>query len=107
MDCPPNPVISSAATDVARHRLRDLLIGGLRRLCQENRRSHDLPRLTITALRDLLLDPCLLQGMQPIPRQTLDRGDVLRRDLRDGCGAGTHDRSINVDRTCATKTSAT
>ncbi len=61
-----NPFIGPAAAQVAIHRLRDLLIARIRRLRQQSRRRHDLPRLAVAALRNLFRNPRLLQHMQPI-----------------------------------------
>src|SRR6185437_2769189 len=78
--------IRAAAADMAVHRIDDLLPAGLGRLLEEGRRLHDLARLAVAALRDLLGDPRLLQRMVGIGRQALDRrhlaaGDVLQLRL--------------------------
>src|ERR1700679_3507846 len=74
-----NAVVRSAATNV-RHRIGDLGVGRLRLLLQEGGCRHDLARLTIPALRHLLGDPRLLDGMRGIPRKALDRVNLLPRD---------------------------
>ena len=107
MNRAPNAVVRPAAAQVAGHRLRNLIVGGLRSLGQQSRRGHDLTGLTISALRNLLLDPRLLQRMQSTSGQALNGGDVFRGGLRDWRGTGSHGGSIHVDRTCATQTGAT
>src|SRR5467141_2926250 len=48
-----NPLVGTAAADVAGHGLVDLAIGGLRRLGEQAGRLHDLPALAVGALRDI------------------------------------------------------
>src|SRR5689334_7767388 len=54
-------LIGAAAADVG-HGVVDVLIGRFRLLLQERRRGHDLPRLAVTALRDVECRPGLLDG---------------------------------------------
>src|SRR5271154_5038242 len=69
--------VSAAAADVAVHVLDDLLACRFRILCQQFGRLHDLPGLAVAALRDLMSNPCLLQRMAGIRRQTFDRRHLL------------------------------
>ena len=59
----------------------DVRIGRIRVSLEQRHRAHDLPRLTIAALRHVELDPGELHGMRPVRRQALDGGDRLA-----GCG---------------------
>src|SRR6187399_199222 len=52
--------ISSAAADVAAHGIVDVCIGGMRIARQQRRGGHDLSRLTVAALNDLMVEPRLL-----------------------------------------------
>src|SRR3954453_17369228 len=52
--------ISAAAADVAAHRIVDVRIGRMRFILQQCRRRHDLARLAVSALRDLMVEPGLL-----------------------------------------------
>src|SRR5262245_22375666 len=55
--------IGAAATDVAGHRCIDVSVGGLGIGGEQRSRGHDLPRLTITALDHLEIEPCLLKAL--------------------------------------------
>ena len=55
--------VGAAATDVAGHRSVDLGVGGLGIGGEQCSRGHDLPRLTVTALNDLEVEPCLLKAL--------------------------------------------
>jgi len=68
--------IGPAAADV-RHCAVDLGVGRLRFLFEKRNRGHDLPRLTITALRNVELDLRQLDRMRSVGGQPLDRGDAL------------------------------
>src|ERR1700756_4011160 len=71
--------IGAAAADVG-HCAVDLGIGRLRLVFEESDRRHDLPRLTVSALGHVELDPGQLDRMRPISREPLDRGDALVGD---------------------------
>src|SRR5690242_11835871 len=59
----PYALIGAAAADVG-HRRVDIGVGRLGVLPQERRRGHDLPRLTVAALRHVELGPGLLYGVR-------------------------------------------
>src|ERR1700738_5122592 len=52
--------IGAAATNVPRHRLVDIGVGGRRYLGEQGRGGHDLAGLTVAALYDLEVEPGLL-----------------------------------------------
>ena len=56
-DGAPNALIGSTTAEVSVHGRRDFLLSWLRIFTQEGRRTHDLSRLAVTALRDLFPDP--------------------------------------------------
>ena len=74
-------MIGAAATDVAVHVGDDLIPRRLRILGEQRRRLHDLPGLTVAALRDLLGDPRLLQRVRARRRQAFDRGHAPAGDI--------------------------
>src|SRR5215510_12209361 len=79
--------VSPAAADVAGHRSVDVRIAWVRIGREQRGRGHDLPRLAVTALWDLELDPCALDWMAAIARETFDRGDRLAGNGADRCDA--------------------
>src|SRR5258708_4255245 len=75
--------ICAAAADVSRHRIVDIGIVRMRILRKQRRGRHDLPRLAIAALRDLEIEPRLLN--LPAGRRLadgFDRGDLFPDDRR-------------------------
>src|SRR5438128_5982790 len=93
-----DPLIGPATADVAAHRLIDVGVGGPRILAQEYSGGHDLPRLAVTTLRHVLLDPGALQRMAEIGREALDRGDLFAGGARDGRDARSHGLAVEMDR---------
>ncbi len=93
-----DPLISSTTTDVTRHCGIDIRVRRLRIPGKQRRRRHDLSRLAIAALGHLFGNPCSLQRVIRCGRKPLDGGHFLSSDIRYGNAAGTHRRSIDVDR---------
>ena len=75
-------LIGAAAADVIAHGLVDIGVGGVGRLGQQRRRGHDLAGLAIAALRNVLLDPRLLDWVAAVGRQAFDGGDASGRRPR-------------------------
>jgi hypothetical protein len=76
-------VIGHAAAQRTLHALPDLRVGWTRVLVQERLRSEDLPVLAESALRHLLVDPCLLNRMElTVLREPLERRDLGAGDRR-------------------------
>ena len=71
----PDAHIGAAAAKVAAHCVIDLRIGRARIARQKRSGAHDLPRLAVTALRDVQLHPGLLDGVRAVFGQPFDRGD--------------------------------
>src|SRR5258708_11949925 len=98
MDGSSNSRIGSAAADVARHRLVNVLIRRLGFFAQQHGGAHQLPRLAVAALRNVLLQPRALQRITQIRRQSLDGRDSLSRRTRHWRDARAHRVSIDVHR---------
>jgi len=89
-------VVRHAAAQRARHRLADFRIGGLRVAVEEDLRGQDLPVLTEAALRDLLVDPGLLDRMEhAVLGQPFERGDLGA--LHGGRGPDTRSNRLAFD----------
>src|SRR5262245_14577146 len=99
-------IIGSARTDMARHRPLDLRVAWVLVLRKQRRRGHDLSRLAIAALRNLLRDPGLLDRMIAIPGETFDSDDRLARSLRYLGAARTHRLAVQMNRACAAERGA-
>ena len=82
MDRFSNTRIGSAATYVAGHRLIDVFISGFGFVVQQHRRAHELPRLAIATLRNILFQPRSLQRITQIRREALDCGHRFSRHPR-------------------------
>src|SRR5687768_13978914 len=81
--------IGPAAADVAGHRVVDIGIGRVRVACQQRRSGHDLARLAVPALRDLAVEPGLLDpSTRRCGTDRLDRCDLSRADAVDRGDAG-------------------
>src|ERR1051326_8072588 len=80
MNGPADPLVGAAAAEVLRHRLLDVGGGGAGLGLARRRRAHDVPRLAVAALRNLLGDPGLLHRVAPVGRKPLDRRDGFPGD---------------------------
>src|SRR6516225_12416970 len=89
--------ISAAAADIAIHVGDDLIASRSGVLFEQSGRLHDLARLAIAALRDLLGDPSLLQRVARIRRQAFDRRDLLAANIRQLRTARADGLSVDVD----------
>jgi hypothetical protein len=100
--------VGAAAADVRSHVAIDLVVGRLRVSLEQRRRAHDLPRLAVAALRDVLLDPGLLHGRQRRAgrREAFDRRDLLPDGGGRGDLAGLDRRAVQVHRAGAALTDA-
>ena len=72
---------------MALHGAVDIFISRVGVAFEQSRGSHDLSRLAVAALGNLLGDPRLLYGMLVIVRQPFDGNDVLVGRYRNGNGA--------------------
>ena len=101
MDRSPNPRIRSATANVARHRLVNIFIGRLRLIAQQHRRAHQLSRLAIAALRNILFQPRALQWIAQVRRQPLDRRHEFPICPRNCRNTRAHRFSIDMHRACS------
>ena len=101
MDGASYALICTAAADIAGHGFVDILVRGLWILAEKNGGAHDLPRLTVAALRDVDFDPGTLYGMRIIGGEAFDGGHMPVRDTRKRRYARTNGDAIEVDRTGA------
>src|SRR6201999_1657805 len=91
-------LVTAATTDVPRHRCRDVIVRRLRRLREQGRCLHDLPGVTVAALRRAGFPPGDLHRMvalriEPFDGDDLFAGSVARLDL-----AGTDGDAIEMHR---------
>src|ERR1700730_4330716 len=84
MNCLANALVSSAATNVATHGVVNFRVARRRFFSKQCYCGHDLPWLTISALRNVDFHPGLLHWMSAIGRKSLDGGDLFTRDVRYG-----------------------
>src|SRR5882762_8889266 len=95
----PNPLISSAAAEIAGHCRVDILVGGILVVLKKRDRLHDLAGLAVAALWHPDLHPRLLHGMHG--RDAFDGRNLGATDLAHGRRAGTDGRAILMHGTCA------
>src|SRR5207237_1637827 len=108
LDCRANPLIGAAATDVAGHRLVDIVIGGLRGLGEQAGGLHDLPTLAVAALRDVQAAPRGLDALADrCSADPLDGRDRLAFRSRDRRDARARRRTIQVHRARTAESHAT
>src|SRR6202790_1642275 len=98
MNGPPDTRIRSAPADVPGHLLINIFIGWLWFLSQQHRRAHNLPRLAVSALRHIDLDPRPLQRVIQISRQAFDRRHPFPRHSPHRRNARTNRLAIQVHR---------
>ena len=77
MDRASDALIGAAAADVAAHGVIDVRVGRMRVFAEQHSGRHDLARLAVSALRDILLDPRALQRMAEVGGETFDGGDFF------------------------------
>lgn len=67
-----NAQVGTAAAEIAAHGFIDVAVCGCRMFGEECSSRHDLPDLTIAALRDVHFEPGLLQGVGVIGREAFE-----------------------------------
>src|SRR2546423_12846802 len=96
MDGGADPLVGAAATDIG-HRRVDVGVRGMRILREQRRGGHDLPRLTVAALRHVFFDPGALHRVGAVLGQAFDRGHALAGDGRHRQDAGARRDAVQVD----------
>ena len=102
-----NPGIGAAAAYISRHMAHDLIPTRILVLCQKINGAHYLTGLAITALRHVLHQPCLLNRMIGIRRQTFDCGYRFALNKTNRSSTGKCAIPIDMDHACAAHTDAT
>src|SRR6266446_8819356 len=92
MDRRPNPLIRTAAAEIARHGRVDILVGGILVVLKKCDGLHDLARLAVAALWHTDLHPRLLHGMHG--RDAFNGRDVGATDVAHGSRAGADGRAV-------------
>src|SRR5712692_7628111 len=86
----------AAAADVGDRRV-DVGVGWLRLVLEKGRDRHDHAGLAVAALRDLVVDPGLLDLVEgAVGGEALDGGDLLAHRRADGHDARAHGLAVDV-----------
>ena len=102
----PNSLIGGAAADIAVHGLVGLLACWTGSPGQKGRSLHDLSRLTVTTLRNLLANPAALNRMAAIARETFNCCDLLGSDRTNWRLSGSPCLAIQVYCACTAESHA-
>src|ERR1700674_274448 len=94
MDRRPNPLVSAAAAEIARHCRVDILVGWILVVLKKCDRLHDLAGLAVAALRHPDLHPGLLHAMHG--RDAFNGRDLGATDILHDSDAGADGRAILV-----------
>src|SRR6266403_3373463 len=98
VDCLAHLLEGAAAADIG-DGFVDVLVGRLRLLLEKRSHRHDHSGLTISALRNVVVDPGLLDFVQrAVGGQTFDRGDLFAAGIADQYATGAHRNAVDVDR---------
>ncbi len=93
---PPNPRISPAPAYMPRQRIINIRVAGIRRLLQQRRARHNHPGLAITTLRNLRLQPSLLQRMRAIRRKPFNGANLALAHSRNPRSARAFRLAVNL-----------
>ena len=98
MDCLAHLLEGAAAANIG-DGFVDVLVGRLRFLLEKRSHRHDHSGLAISALRNVIVDPGLLNFVQrAVSGQPFDRGDLLAAGFADQYATGAHRNAIDMDR---------
>jgi len=92
-----DPLIATAAANVAAHRVVDLGLGRVLRRRQERCGLHDLAGLAVAALRDIQGAPRLLHRVIAVAVEPFDRRYRTTADIADGRGAGSGGFAVDMN----------
>src|SRR5258707_10472783 len=102
VDCLAHLLEGAAAADIG-DGFVDVLVGRLRLLLEKRRHRHDHSGLAISALRNVVVDPGLLDFVQgAVGGQPFDRGDLFAAGFADQYATGAHRNAIDMDRASST-----
>src|SRR5579864_5320529 len=96
MNSASNTVICPTTAYIRRHEFRNFVVRRVRSLREQRRGRHNLSALAVSALRNILRNPGLLQRMQPVRAQTFDCRDVLAGGFRNAHRASPRERTVYV-----------
>ena len=98
MDCFTDEIVGATAADVGDGAV-NVSVAGNWFSRQQGGSGHDHAGLTIAALRNVYLDPCLLDGMRAVRRETFDGGDRLASDFAHSDSTGAYGASVDMNGT--------
>src|SRR5580704_17857650 len=93
-----NAPIGSTTTDIP-HLCFDFLIGRVVVLAQQRGRLHHLPRLAVTALRNIVLHPGFLDGMIAVLGEPLNGDDFGVPNIGNRCDTGLNGSTVEMNGT--------
>src|SRR5229473_869487 len=97
VDCLAHLLEGAAAADIG-DGFVDVLVGRLRLLLEKRSHRHDHSGLAISALRNVVVDPGLLDLVQrAVGGQPFNGGDLFAADFADLNAAGAHRHAIDMD----------
>src|SRR5215212_7356505 len=92
-----NALVGGAAAEITAHRRINIRVGWIAALGQEADRRHDLPGLTIAALRHIELDPGVLNRLRDFAADALNRRYGLAGGIGDRRLARAHGLAVEMD----------
>lgn len=90
MNCLSDAHVRPAAAEIAAHSGINFAVRRAWVFGEQRRGRHNLARLAITALRHVQVDPCFLQRVRAIGRESFNRGDLLAGNTGEGRLAGAY-----------------
>ena len=103
----PHSRIRPTATDVPVHRCINLQIRWLSLRTNQRTRAHELPRLTVPALRDVEVSPRREERIGIAAAQSFNGRHRTRADRRQRCHARSHCLAVQVDGAGSSRRDAT
>ena len=98
MDCFTDEIVGATAADVGDGAV-NVSVAGNWFSRQQGGSGHDHAGLTVAALRNVYLDPCLLDGMRAVRRESFDGGDRLASDFAYCDSARAHSSTVYMNGT--------
>ena len=98
MDCFTDEIVGATATDVGDGAV-NVSVAGNWFSRQQGGSGHDHAGLTVAALRNVYLDPCLLDWMSAVRGESFDGGDCFASDFAHSDSTGAHGVSVDMNGT--------